>query len=101
MASRELRRSSRQKGQRVMSETKHTPGPWSTLIPNGRTVTSAEYIICDMSNISMEEEQANARLIAAAPTMLEALKAIAEKNPADVEIFDLAVKAIALAVEGQ
>jgi hypothetical protein len=65
--------------------TDHTPGPWiacgwkNTVVnlpsPNGKD----HYTICVYPGhplASLEETQANARLIAAAPDMLETLKAI-------------------------
>lgn len=63
-----------------MSETKHTPGPW-------REHSVELYIVCgangqavadtEADGIDQEERFANARLIAAAPTMSETLKRIA------------------------
>jgi hypothetical protein len=78
-----------------MSETKHTPGPWEIRFfverdelqsPIGEMlyITSAMGQIpiarTDSSNIGYE---ANARLIAAAPEMYEALKKLVEHCPAD------------------
>lgn len=60
-------------------ETKHTPGPWvSTDIPSEPIVRSDEL---DVSvalcfDVTGDEQLANARLIAAAPDLLEALKAV-------------------------
>jgi hypothetical protein len=82
-----------------MSETKHTPGPWTVEDPMGAEIGLSivqadldsrdwEFIamVCqsDPSEehmgrdrfISPEEQGANARVIAAAPEMLNALKAI-------------------------
>ena len=58
-----------------MENTKHTPGPWEVQIgidPTG----FACYFIGRISRpfISRAEEEANARLIAAAPDLLEALE---------------------------
>jgi hypothetical protein len=64
--------------------SKHTPGKWYVTdamkdIFDGCTVICSEEvddaIICSMGG-DMAEAEANARLIAAAPTMLEALKVI-------------------------
>jgi len=59
--------------------TKHTPGPWK--IQNGKgeyekVVTAENYIICRVYADSKDPgkwDYANARLIAAAPELLEAL----------------------------
>ena len=69
---------------------KHTPGPWYCLpeYSNGGEVHSAAGIICDASigrnereeyqKAHRAESEANARLIAAAPELLEALVACNE-----------------------
>jgi len=57
-----------------------TPGPWEAiatrevLAPNGRTICRAHL---DTSHRTDAESHANARLIAAAPCLLEALEQIA------------------------
>ena len=52
----------------------HTPGPWTEV---GRYIETDEYTICEMfSPRTREERDANQRLIAAAPELLEALKAL-------------------------
>ena len=52
--------------------SKHTPGPW---IEASRYIVTDEYTICEMfSRTRSEERDANQRLIAAAPDLLEALK---------------------------
>jgi len=54
--------------------SEHTPGPW---IEVGRYIETDRHIICEMfSAASREERDANQRLIAAAPELLEALKAL-------------------------
>lgn len=76
-----------------MSKKAHTPGPWH--VPSGSftglSVEAGEpiacpgyggsmsdtQIICGLSWLGTEEWEANARLIAAAPDMLEALEEIA------------------------
>ncbi|TCW00440.1 hypothetical protein [Biostraticola tofi] len=69
-----------------MSEFKGTPGPWENV---GGWVDSKgkdSKIICAIASVSTQEEgiqEANARLIAAAPELLEALQdmvAIVKKN---------------------
>ena len=59
--------------------TKHTPGPWHTDVPDpafvNYEVRTDQTIICTMGmDMPLEEEAANARLIAAAPELLEALR---------------------------
>lgn len=60
-----------------MSE--HTPGPWTTDRRNGRVVISGETLV---ATAFLQEEptvaRENARLIAAAPELLEALKEVIE-----------------------
>lgn len=73
-----------------MSTSKHTPGPWSVddfgagqrVVVKGRAGFSGDYRIADAHFSSdlarcarVSEMQANARLIAAAPELLEALEA--------------------------
>ena len=59
-----------------MSESKHTPGPWVT--EHGSlydAITSADGDICTWNHLvgrSRPPQKANARLIAAAPELLEA-----------------------------
>lgn len=69
-----------------MSESKHTPGPWKTKISGGeRDVFSVKdihgHVLARVSGyaisaITPEQRRANARLIAAAPDLLEALKKV-------------------------
>lgn len=51
--------------------SKHTPGPWEIL--STLEICSGNKDICELKGW-MNEDQANARLIAAAPDLLEALK---------------------------
>ena len=53
-------------------ENKHTPGPWQV----GPTPKTTDVIYGPMGTVAtlFENNQANARLIAAAPEMLEALR---------------------------
>lgn len=57
--------------------TKHTPGPW---IKEGGTVCKANTLqtICKTSGKDEATQSANARLIASAPDMLDALQAIVD-----------------------
>ena len=55
----------------------HTPGPW--LVEGNWVFTRAEVDICNLSSrvaIGHEEREANARLIAAAPDLLDIVKKI-------------------------
>lgn len=57
-------------------ETKHTPGEWRTVYESktGTVVKTGEKTIAKVfRNINLIEINANARLIAAAPELLEAL----------------------------
>jgi len=83
--------------------TKHTPGPWG-LRASARTIevypinelgirpTIAK--IEKMPREAVNESQANARLIAAAPDMLEALRLVENQDlmlPSDREIIKAAI----------
>jgi hypothetical protein len=68
-----------------MNNTQHTPGPWSLEDRGTKFIVSKPgdgYItreVCRMDSSTMAAfaQEANARLIAAAPDLLEALQAIA------------------------
>ena len=69
-----------------MSNTKHTPGPWTTNQSEPHCIEATDHpsngtpLICEMfnsSHIPQDEQLANARLIASAPDLLEALQAFA------------------------
>ncbi len=61
-----------------MSEAKHTPGPWMSIgiTPHEQIVReeNGEVVAFVPHNMSRNEYEANARLIAAAPDMLATLK---------------------------
>ena len=64
-----------------MSNTKHTPGPWTTpdAYPNAIQVTSASGWICSLEVNKFnatEEQKANARLIKQAPDLLDICESI-------------------------
>ncbi len=76
-------------------ETKHTPGPWA--YHNTPTpfihVAAGGLPICQIYTStahgqSMGEQFANARLIAAAPELLEALQAVLRSFPTDRDMRD-------------
>jgi hypothetical protein len=63
--------------------TQHTPGPWKTWpsIHNGQTyIVKGDYTSKDNGCIAHADTEANARLIAAAPDLLEALEFIAKQS---------------------
>lgn len=60
--------------------TKHTPGPWEAVeigVIAQKITSHGNFYICSLIDPENEEDKANARLIAAAPELLEALKQIA------------------------
>jgi len=60
--------------------SKHTPGPWEMSYGWGTSVTtSTGSKIRQTTDRPLEERQANARLIASAPDLLEALRLILEE----------------------
>ena len=56
-------------------ETKHTPGPWNYMIDNnGNFIMSGNYCVARTADFSGNDETlSNAKLIAAAPEILEAI----------------------------
>ncbi|PVX77204.1 hypothetical protein [Paraburkholderia unamae] len=79
-----------------MNEKKFTPGPWSVGGPTGylNQVAIDPSIGCAYG--AGEEVKANARLIAAAPDLLEALQTTALLLQASCMIFDPESRGIAL-----
>lgn len=77
-----------------MSENQHTPGPWKV---KGATIWGKNgplAVVQGPSQPTMDgahiEPEANRRLIAAAPTMLEALEKILKiKRTVDMNLFDV------------
>ena len=63
-----------------MSEAKHTPGPWEVVVPADglwppRVFSGSKFIgMVNNSDDTQEQRVADARLIAAAPDLLEALE---------------------------
>ena len=83
-----------------MAKPKHTPGPWKT--SHGRRGAASQVhsalgsVICGIIYATSKEGgdmKANARLIAAAPDLLEALDKI-ERETIDKKIQEIARKAI-------
>jgi len=63
-----------------VSEMKHTPGPWHPA--HDQVVTDNDSLICSLSGLrGPGYTQANARLIAAAPELLEALRGLLNALP--------------------
>ena len=58
-------------------EIKHTPAPWKVILSPTQIVTN-DKVIANINKVCSDfgESQANARLIAAAPELLEALEAV-------------------------
>lgn len=88
-----------------MTTQQHTPAPWSI---NEWTQASSDIAIgatgtpliarVPLRDVSINEQEANARLIAAAPELLEALKVLVENGGIGSEdMFDDARAAIAKA----
>lgn len=67
-----------------MSTTKHTPGPWRVESgPYYRAIRVDGEVIADVRQIGRSFNESNARLLAAAPDLLEALEgllAVVEQN---------------------
>jgi len=86
---------------------KHTPGPWSVDDPHQIWAESAgEYVaitrVEDWETIPREQAEANARLIATAPDLLEALnELIGWQTTAPHEAIQAAKAAIAKATGGK
>lgn len=93
-----------------MEKTKFTPGPWKPLFVSGICVgigTDSEYgyskvimnTILPESDLEYEEQkcviEANAKVIAAAPELYEALEALVNIPSSNMEHQDLRAKAIA------
>jgi hypothetical protein len=71
-------------------EAKHTQGPWKMFVPCGEgdygiisdnVNAGGNFYVATIPNGRHAEAEANARLIAAAPNMLEALEQIASDKP--------------------
>lgn len=93
---------------------KHTPGPWALRDTHiGILCKDVEsqcfgMLMADIAHVDpfdLPEWKANARLISAAPELLEALKKYQAfnrlKNDRDVELFDLGERALKKATGGE
>ena len=76
-------------------KTNHTPGQWITENPDNRKANFAIYTTEKPEGIANvypgDEAEANARLIAAAPNMLETLRYIVEQIEATPDELDAAL----------
>lgn len=86
-------------------ESKHTPGPWKPLSSMDGHVEAECGLIAKAYRYSIDSDElpveANARLIAAAPEMLEALRALIEPTYSRKTAERKARAAIAKATGGQ
>lgn len=76
--------------------TSHTPGPWHLLL-NDETQEFDIVNDNEKMNIAHVHIEEDARLIAAAPNLLEALKQILDINPCCPGVSEIAQEAIAKA----
>lgn len=69
----------------------HTPGPWEVLPTNAKSYVIAgddgTYDVAIVRDIGKHNNAANARLIAAAPELLQALKALTFASRHDVSMM--------------
>ena len=91
----------------------HTPGPWTVGVPSFDVlglgclsgIHGEAFVICDMCvGYPKETQEANARLIAAAPELFELAKRVMNLNPfGDREIYEAKITATELInkVEGK
>lgn len=68
------------------STVQHTPGPWTM---NGPTLRGNGYNIGSVNSHRTSEGAANARLIAAAPELLAALRLALQRAECDLRMFPL------------
>ena len=85
-----------------MTALKHTPGPWQAHHDHGWLVVESDngdlYVKIEKGSAACKH-MANARLIAAAPVLLQALRSIAEEST-DPGAVECAKEAIAKATRG-
>jgi hypothetical protein len=59
-----------------MENFKGTPGPWKLSEVNGELITTENTNVCKVFSMELKEGQANAKLIAMAPELLDAIDRI-------------------------
>ncbi|HEY4136462.1 MAG TPA: hypothetical protein VGO34_14755 [Alphaproteobacteria bacterium] len=85
--------------------SKHTPGPWAiehknpfeTFVRGAPNEEGSRYVVAIVHPGHDNATEANARLIAAAPDLLDALKAVVAVADRKTDVFDQARAAIAKA----
>lgn len=91
-----------------MSAARHTPGPWTASIDGPRrrprmalvhTGAGKQSIDCTGSGPSFDVDAANARLIAAAPDLLAALKALLDDGSITYAVRAQRARAVVAKVE--
>jgi len=86
-----------------MSDLKHTKGPWKLSDVDGKTIHVDGKIICrlPLRVDEAQEVEANFKLLAAAPELLEALQELLNINPHSVDVLPRinAEKKAALAIQ--
>ena len=74
-----------------MKNAKHTPGPWKSYEDDGfinlMVVDAEGYYIAEAMGRTKKNMEANARLIAAAPELLEALEKLCNRWQGDTELY--------------
>ena len=87
-------------------DAKHTPGPWRYQRENGSPTTGQHMIaganpgyLAEVRDCGSGDVCANARLIAAAPELLDALQAVVRVADRNTVEFDMARAAIAKATQ--
>ena len=100
----------------MKKQQQHTPGPWAYIVPDGHAVRHPQ-IYSDFGPVAnatwlgenkLDQLNANARLIASSPDLLEALimccqsmsSVLPDFNPFDQAAYDKARTAIAKATGG-
>ena len=100
----------------MKKQQQHTPGPWAYIVPDGHAVRHPQ-IYSDFGPVAnatwlgenkLDQLNANARLIASSPDLLEALimccqsmsSVLPDFNPFDQAAYDKARAAIAKATGG-
>jgi hypothetical protein len=83
-----------------MADSNHSPGPWTVdkrIAAPGKAaaIVAGDFVVADTTTLPNFE--ANARLIAAAPDLLEALKAVVAISDRKHDAWDAAHAAIAKA----